>query len=110
MSYTNLSERDSIVDPAALVAAVDDIGANTFLVNMSDLHQRRLLSPPRADDPHRGARSLRRRRPVLQHVRQPDRRLQRRGDGPVHVRCVPRALPGPPDARFRHWRGRRLRA
>jgi len=34
---TNLSERDSVVDPAALVGAVDDIGANTFLVNMGGI-------------------------------------------------------------------------
>ena len=60
-----------------------------------DLHQRRLLPPARADDPHRGARALRGRRPVLQHVRQPGRRLQRRGDGAVHVRRVPRPLPRP---------------
>jgi hypothetical protein len=34
---TNLSERDSVVDPAALVAAVDAIGANTLLVNMGGI-------------------------------------------------------------------------
>ncbi len=34
---TNLSERDSVVDPAALVAAVHDTGANTFLVNMGGI-------------------------------------------------------------------------
>ena len=34
---TNLSEKDSIVDPKALVAAVSDFGANTFLVNMGGI-------------------------------------------------------------------------
>ena len=34
---TNLSERDSVVDPIALVAAVHDAGANTFLVNMGGI-------------------------------------------------------------------------
>jgi hypothetical protein len=34
---TNLSERDSVVDPAALVSAVHDTGANTFLVNMGGI-------------------------------------------------------------------------
>ncbi len=34
---TNLSETDSTVDPRALVAAVADIGANTFLVNMGGI-------------------------------------------------------------------------
>ena len=34
---TNLSERDSVVDPVALVAAVHDTGANTFLVNMGGI-------------------------------------------------------------------------
>ena len=60
-----------------------------------DLHQRRLLPPARADDPHRGAGTLRGRRPLLQHVRQPGHRLQRRGDGAVRVRRLPRPLPRP---------------
>jgi hypothetical protein len=34
---TNLSERDSVVDPARLVAAVVDTGANTFLLNMGGI-------------------------------------------------------------------------
>ncbi|HEY7500022.1 MAG TPA: hypothetical protein VH740_15990 [Vicinamibacterales bacterium] len=34
---TNLSETDSTVDPKALVAAVADFGANTFLVNMGGI-------------------------------------------------------------------------
>jgi hypothetical protein len=34
---TNLSETDSVVDPTALVAAVHDTGANTFLVNMGGI-------------------------------------------------------------------------
>ena len=34
---TNLSETDSTVDPTALVAAVADFGANTFLVNMGGI-------------------------------------------------------------------------
>ena len=34
---TNLSETDSTVDPRALVAAVADVGANTFLVNMGGI-------------------------------------------------------------------------
>jgi hypothetical protein len=34
---TNLSETDSTVDPAALVAAVADFPANTFLVNMGGI-------------------------------------------------------------------------
>ena len=34
---TNLSETDSAVDPAALVAAVADFGANTFLMNMGGI-------------------------------------------------------------------------
>lgn len=34
---TNLSETDSTVDPARLVAAVADAGANTFLVNMGGI-------------------------------------------------------------------------
>jgi hypothetical protein len=34
---TNLSETDSTVDPAALVAAVADFGANTFLMNMGGI-------------------------------------------------------------------------
>lgn len=34
---TNLSERDSIVEPKALVAAVHDFGANTFLMNMGGI-------------------------------------------------------------------------
>ena len=34
---TNLSERDSVVDPTALVAAVHEAGANTFLVNMGGI-------------------------------------------------------------------------
>jgi hypothetical protein len=34
---TNLSETDSTVDPKALVAAVADVGANTFLVNMGGI-------------------------------------------------------------------------
>ena len=164
---TNLSENDSTVDPKALVAAVADFGANTFLMNMGgivaqyptrvpfhypstflppgrdlfgdvvreaharkirvvgrfdlsktqqpvfdahpevvlrarerraghlqrpllDLHQRQLLPRACADDPDGGARSLRGRRAVLQHVRQPVDRLQRRGDRPL-------PLPGMPD-------------
>jgi hypothetical protein len=34
---TNLSERDSTVDPKALVAAVHDFGANTYLMNMGGI-------------------------------------------------------------------------
>jgi hypothetical protein len=34
---TNLSETDSTVDPVRLVAAVDNFGANTFLVNMGGI-------------------------------------------------------------------------
>jgi hypothetical protein len=34
---TNLSERDSVVDPVALVSAVHQAGANTFLVNMGGI-------------------------------------------------------------------------
>jgi len=34
---TNLSETDSTVDPRALVAAVADFGANTFLMNMGGI-------------------------------------------------------------------------
>ncbi len=34
---TNLSETDSTVDPRALVAAVSDFGANTFLMNMGGI-------------------------------------------------------------------------
>jgi Hypothetical glycosyl hydrolase 6 len=34
---TNLSETDSTVDPQALVAAVADVGANTFLMNMGGI-------------------------------------------------------------------------
>ena len=34
---TNLSETDSTVDPRTLVAAVADVGANTFLVNMGGI-------------------------------------------------------------------------
>jgi hypothetical protein len=34
---TNLSETDSTVDPRALVTAVADVGANTFLVNMGGI-------------------------------------------------------------------------
>ena len=34
---TNLSETDSTVDPQALVAAVADFGANTFLMNMGGI-------------------------------------------------------------------------
>jgi hypothetical protein len=34
---TNLSETDSTVDPTALVAAVADFGANTFLMNMGGI-------------------------------------------------------------------------
>src|SRR4029453_4204303 len=34
---TNLSETDSTVDPRALVAAVHDTGANTYLVNMGGI-------------------------------------------------------------------------
>jgi hypothetical protein len=34
---TNLSDRDSIVDPKALVRAVADVGANTFLMNMGGI-------------------------------------------------------------------------
>lgn len=34
---TNLSETDSAVDPRALVAAVADFGANTFLMNMGGI-------------------------------------------------------------------------
>lgn len=34
---TNLSETDSAVDPRALVAAVADFGANTYLVNMGGI-------------------------------------------------------------------------
>jgi len=34
---TNLSETDSTVDPKALVAAVGDFGANTFLINMGGI-------------------------------------------------------------------------
>src|SRR5687768_12234628 len=34
---TNLSEMDSAVDPKALVAAVADFGANTFLMNMGGI-------------------------------------------------------------------------
>jgi hypothetical protein len=34
---TNLSERDSTVDPKALVTAVSDFGANTFLMNMGGI-------------------------------------------------------------------------
>jgi hypothetical protein len=34
---TNLSETDSAVDPKALVAAVADFGANTFLMNMGGI-------------------------------------------------------------------------
>jgi hypothetical protein len=34
---TNLSERDSTVDPKALVSAVADFGANTFLMNMGGI-------------------------------------------------------------------------
>jgi putative glycosyl hydrolase-like family 6 (GHL6) protein len=34
---TNLSERDSTTDPKALVAAVADFGANTFLMNMGGI-------------------------------------------------------------------------
>jgi hypothetical protein len=34
---TNLSETDSTVDPKALVAAVADFGANTFLMNMGGI-------------------------------------------------------------------------
>jgi hypothetical protein len=34
---TNLSETDSTVDPRALVAAVADVGANTFLMNMGGI-------------------------------------------------------------------------
>ena len=159
---TNLSENDSTVDPKALVAAVADFGANTFLMNMGgivaqyptrvpfhypstflppgrdlfgdvvraaharkvrvvgrfdlsktqkpvfdahpewffvraerragdlqrpllDLHQRQLLPRARADDPRGSARPLRGRRAVLQHVRQPRDRLQRRGDGPLSL-------------------------
>jgi hypothetical protein len=34
---TNISENDSTVDPAALVSAVADFGANTFLLNMGGI-------------------------------------------------------------------------
>jgi hypothetical protein len=34
---TNLSENDSTVDPAALVSAVSEFGANTFLLNMGGI-------------------------------------------------------------------------
>jgi Hypothetical glycosyl hydrolase 6 len=34
---TNLSERDSSVDPRTLVGAVADVGANTFLMNMGGI-------------------------------------------------------------------------
>ncbi len=34
---TNLTERDSTVDPRALVAAVDEFGANTFMLNMGGI-------------------------------------------------------------------------
>src|SRR5918993_4670091 len=34
---TNLSENDSTVDPKALVTAVADFGANTFLMNMGGI-------------------------------------------------------------------------
>jgi hypothetical protein len=34
---TNLSETDSTVEPGALVAAVADVGANTFLMNMGGI-------------------------------------------------------------------------
>ena len=34
---TNLSEKDSTVDPKALVTAVADFGANTFLMNMGGI-------------------------------------------------------------------------
>jgi hypothetical protein len=34
---TNLAETDSGVDPAALIAAVDDLGANTYLLNMGGI-------------------------------------------------------------------------
>ena len=34
---TNLSEKDSTVDPKALVSAVADFGANTFLMNMGGI-------------------------------------------------------------------------
>jgi Hypothetical glycosyl hydrolase 6 len=34
---TNLSENDSTIDPRALVAAVADFGANTFLMNMGGI-------------------------------------------------------------------------
>jgi hypothetical protein len=34
---TNLSETDSTVDPRLLVAAVADVGANTFLMNMGGI-------------------------------------------------------------------------
>src|SRR5262245_63107810 len=34
---TNISENDSTVDPADLVSAVADFGANTFLLNMGGI-------------------------------------------------------------------------
>ena len=59
------------------------------------MHQRGLLPPARDDDPGGGARALRGRWVVLQHVWQSVGRLQRQSDGAVPVRCLPDALPRP---------------
>ena len=58
-----------------------------------DLHQRRLLSRAGDEDPGRGLGALRRGRPVLQHVRQPVHRLQRRLCRPVPLRFLPHGVP-----------------
>ena len=59
------------------------------------LHQRRLLPRARAGDSRRGARAIRRRWPVLQHVRESLDRLQRCRDRSVPLRRLPDPLPRP---------------
>ena len=63
---TNLSETDSTVDPHALVAAVADFGANTFLMNMGGIvaqYPTRVPFHYPERLPSRRPRSLRRCRP-----------------------------------------------
>ena len=56
------------------------------------LHQRRILSRPGDEDSGRRTGAIRRGRPVLQHVRQPVHRLQRRIRRPLPLRCLPRTV------------------
>ena len=80
---------------SGMVLQADQRRAGDLQRPLFDVHQRELLPAARDDDSDRGARPVRGRRAVLQHVRQPGGRLQRQSDGALPVRGVPGALSRP---------------